>query len=85
MATGTRPTLPAVGDRIPSALDSAYANYSAWCRRLGYPASSYQDWLTAERKASGIAMASIQISHAESRRRAAALEGNATPTPALTL
>lgn len=34
----------AIGMRVPSASDLAYANYQQWCARLGYPAAAFEDW-----------------------------------------
>ena len=34
----------AIGMRVPSALDLAYANYQQWCAQLGYPAATFEDW-----------------------------------------
>jgi len=59
------------GDRVPSRLDSAYLEYVAWCQRLGYPAASYQSWLAAERKGSGIGTTSYTTSYQQSRQRVA--------------
>jgi hypothetical protein len=38
-----------VGDRCPSALDSAFLSYQAFCARIGVKAASYESWLRFER------------------------------------
>jgi hypothetical protein len=65
-----------VGDRCPSALDSAYFNYTAWCQRIGYPAASYEKWLMLERKASGLSVTHVTSSYAQSRQRLAYLQAS---------
>jgi hypothetical protein len=42
-----------IGDRVPSALDQAYSNYSAFCERLGCPPASFESWLRIERHGCG--------------------------------
>jgi hypothetical protein len=67
-----------VGDRIPSANDMAYSNYSQFCGRLHVRPAAYADWLRFERlgKITSTSQATGPGglgSYAESRKRAAAL------------
>jgi hypothetical protein len=66
-----------VGQRIPSALDSYYQSYRAWCERLRITPADYAAWLRFERlgaasaiSRSGSGMSALE-SYAASRQRAA--------------
>jgi hypothetical protein len=67
----------AIGQKIPSALDSYYRNYRTWCERLRIAPADYASWLRFERL--GVASAISQSgrgvnaleSYAASRQRLA--------------
>jgi hypothetical protein len=67
----------AIGQRIPSALDSYYQNYTAWCERLRIAPADYDAWLRFERlgaasaiSRSGCGMSALE-SYAASRQQVA--------------
>lgn len=70
----------AIGQQIPSALDSYYQNYRQWCERLRIAPAAYDSWLRCERlgdraglsKSTGSGMMAF-TSYSQSRQRVAAL------------
>ena len=67
----------AIGQRIPSFLDSCYQNYAAWCERLRIAPADYGTWLRFQRlgvasamSRSGSGMSALE-SYAASRQRIA--------------